>query len=95
MQPPRLPSVFKLHKAKPFEFTPRFYDERRERLEEIRKKYEAEGKSTDSMRTLERGSLKSEWGNKESRSAKVGSSNRMLLIIVIALFALTYLILTY
>ena len=93
MQAPRLPSVFKQNRAKRFEFNPRFYDERKERIEELKKKYASEGKSTEGIRTIQRGSLKSDWRSGDTRAEKVGSSNRLLLIIVIALFALTYLIL--
>ncbi len=39
-------SFFKLNKNKKFSYTPRYYDERKERLENLKKQYEAEGKSS-------------------------------------------------
>ncbi|MDZ7847273.1 MAG: hypothetical protein U5L96_11130 [Owenweeksia sp.] len=39
MEAPKLPSFIRQNQHKRFEFTPRYYDERKERLEEMRKKY--------------------------------------------------------
>ncbi|MBI1315281.1 hypothetical protein GC167_00250 [bacterium] len=49
MEAPRLPSLFKNRRAKSFEFQPRYYSERKERLENLQKHY-AEGKSSASFR---------------------------------------------
>jgi len=41
-------AFFKLKKNKQFDYTPRYYDERKERLENLKKQYGEEGSSAES-----------------------------------------------
>lgn len=90
MEAPKLPSFIRQNKHKTFEFKPRYYNERKERIEELRKKYgKADPKERKGGEHL-RGELSDRW--RENRQTKVNSSNRTLLLIVVALLALTYLL---
>jgi hypothetical protein len=92
MPAPKLPSFFKQHQAKPFQFTPRYYDERKERIEELRKQYSGERsapKPGEKRIKFKRNELSTnQWSS--SRNKQVQSSNRTLLLIVVALFLATY-----
>lgn len=92
MEAPKLPSFFKQNQYRRFEYSPRFYDERKERIEEMRKKYggkeSAEKFSSDNLRMR----MNSEWRNSGSRKGSRGTSMR-LVIIMLALFLISYLIL--
>jgi hypothetical protein len=94
MQAPKLPSFFRQNTHKRFEFSPRFYDERKERLEKMRRKYRE--KSDSSEREFDAGDLRmrisTEW-RRGSRSNSGRNRNFRLLIIIMALVLLTYLIL--
>ncbi len=89
MEAPKLPSFIKQNKHKSFEFKPRYYDERKERIEELRKKYgKSEAKDPKAEKERFRENLSSRW--QDTRQTKVNSSNRTLLLIIVALLALTY-----
>ncbi len=91
MQAPKLPSIFKHRGARPFDYKPLYYDARKERLDELKKKY-ADGNHQaveESIRTR----MQNEW--RQQRNKQVGSSNRMLLGIIAILFFIVYLIITY
>lgn len=91
MEAPKLPSFIRQNKYKTFEFKPRYYDERKERIEELRKKYGEEvkqGKPKGGEHL--RGELSARW--RDNRQTKVKSSNRTLFLIIISLLALTYLL---
>lgn len=88
MQAPKLPSFIKQNKHKSFEFKPRYYDERKERIQELRKKYgQTESAKPNSGEHL-RGKLSGHW--QESRGAKVQRSNRTLILIIAILLFVTY-----
>lgn len=89
MEAPKLPSFIKQNKHKSFEFKPRYYDERKERIEDLRRKYgQKESSNSKADRERLREDLSTKWhGN---RQTKVNSSNRTLLLIIVALLALTY-----
>lgn len=97
MKPPKLPSIFKQHSAKGFEFKPRYYNERKERLENLRNKYalyeDARQKRGDERSQALEDKMHSEWTSR--RQSSVNSSNRILLLIIVALLFLTYYIITY
>ncbi len=80
------------NKHKTFEFTPRYYDENKERLDNLRRKYQKQEDGNSNPRRTEmlRGDLRQSWQN--NRPSKVKSSNRTLLLIIVALLALTYLL---
>ena len=78
MQVPKLPSFFKTPRIKAFNFNPRYYDERKEALEQVKK----QGKRK-----------KVKFFNKKTKAGDLNRSKR-LIIILIALFLLFYLLLT-
>lgn len=89
MQAPKLPSFIRQNKHKTFEFKPRYYNESKERIEELRKKYHktdgaANQQGGDSMRAA----IHEKWNG--NRAAKVQSSNRRLFVLITGLFALAY-----
>jgi len=96
MRPPRLPSVFKLtehNRHKSFNYEPRTYDERKERLEKRRKQIEKElaleqklGKNYEEHL---RERISESWSRKETRRVQRNSGWRLLLILA-ALIAVVY-----
>lgn len=95
MNAPKLPSFMKLNRNKQFEFTPRYYDPKAERLEAIKRKYARDGEEAKRGDGYEaerlRVELRSKWA--ESRSKHASSSPLRLVIIAAILFGLAYLIL--
>lgn len=89
MEAPKIPSFIRQNKHKSFEFKPRYYSESKERIEELRNKYQRqnEGKSRTSGEHL-RGELSNAW--RDNRNTKVKSSNKTLILIIVALCAMTY-----
>ncbi len=92
MEAPKLPSFIKQNRHKSFDFKPRYYSERKERLEEIKRKYEKE-LSPEAKNASLRQNLNSTW--QDARQTKVNSSNRMLLFIILGLISITYYIIKY
>jgi len=88
MQAPKLPSFIKQNRHKNFEFKPRYYDERKERIQELRKKYGQETGARPTGGEHLRGKLSNHW--QESRGAKVQKSNRTLILIIAILLFITY-----
>ena len=66
MQAPRLPSIFKSPKVRRFNFSLRYYDERKERIEDLKK-----GKKT-----------KIKFKSKGDSGRNTGRSKRLLLVII-------------
>lgn len=89
MEAPKLPSFIRQNKHKTFEFKPRYYSESKERIEELRKKYQRqnEGGKPKNGEHL-RGELSNAW--RDNRNTTVKSSNKTLLLIIVALCAITY-----
>ncbi len=91
MSAPKLPSYFKHSGPKSFDFKPRYYDARKERLEEMKRNAES-GKElfvTENFREKAR----DKWRTERSRS--VNASNIRVFAIVAVLFLVAYLIITY
>ncbi len=88
MEAPKLPSIFKHHGPRAFEFKPRYYNERKERIEELKKKYDGDeaAVTTDGFREK----VHAKWRTERNKSVR--SSNMRLVVIIAALFLLTYLI---
>ncbi|MCR9155391.1 MAG: hypothetical protein NXI09_14910 [Bacteroidetes bacterium] len=95
MEAPKLPSFIRQNKHKSFEFKPRYYDESKERIAKLRRQYhgDSEGAEGKGRSDFQRGDLSQAW--RDNRQTKVKSSNRMLLIIILALLAITYFIIMY
>lgn len=89
MEAPKLPSFIRQNKHKTFEFKPRYYDESKERIEELRKKYHRkEGEAAAVGGETMRAAMQHSWSG--NRQGKVQSSNRRLLYIIVGLLAVTY-----
>jgi len=71
----KLPSFIPLNSYQRFKFTPRYYDERKERLEQLEEKYHGVH-STEATRDRLKGSFK------KTSKAKGGSTNMRLLILI-------------
>lgn len=82
----RLPSLFKLSRNKSYNYSPRYYDERKERIEKLRKSKEAkpDGQYFDGYRKK---SYRDDW--KTVKSAQ-NNRNRRLRFIVILIFLLIF-----
>lgn len=96
MQAPKLPSIFKQLRASQFDFKPRYYNESKERIEKLRAKYERENKMTEEDKEALRKfdvDFSTNW--RSNRQTSVNSSNRMLLLIIVALLFVTYYIISY
>jgi len=93
MEAPKLPSFIKQNRHKSFDFKPRYYSERQERLQVVKRKYEREKDQKDATGENLRASISTTW--QDSRQTKVNSSNRMLLLIIIALLGITYYIIKF
>jgi len=75
---------FKSQKNKRFEIKPRYYDERKEKLEELIGEHESE-ESTD--KRLSRGSLRKQWDQRSFyHTERKKTSRRLVIIILILLF---------
>lgn len=92
MKAPKLPSFIRQNQHQRFEFRPRYYDERKERLAEIKRKYEASPEDREARRERiqfrREGSIGREWRGVKAHSSQ--RSNGRLVLIIIALFALAY-----
>ncbi len=75
---------FKTQKNKRFEIKPRYYDERKEKLEELVGKHETQ-ESGD--KRLSKGSLRQQWDQRSFyHSERKNTSRRLIIIILILLF---------
>ena len=79
MQAPRIPSFFKTLKNKTFDYKPRYWNKRKEHLEELKK----EGKKQKGL-----------FLSKKLRQSAKGKRTKNLFFIIIGLFLLSYLLLT-
>jgi len=79
MQAPRIPSFFKTLKTKTFDYKPRYWNKRKEHLEELKK----EGKKQKGL-----------FLRKKLRQSAKGKRTKNLFFIIIGLFLLSYLLLT-
>ena len=93
----RLPSFFKTRSIKQFEFTPRYYNETKEAMEERKARIKAElnrdsnasAYNTDHLR----GNLKQQWKSNKNTTTFTQKSNTRILVILAALIGLAYLVL--
>lgn len=94
----RLPSFFKSRQAKQFEFTPRYYNEAKEVMQERRARIKAElergkGDTNNYDSTHLKGSLKQQWSKNKSTSNFSKKSNSRIILILLLLFGIVYLVL--
>ena len=86
-----LPSFFKINKNKKFNFIPRYYDPRKEDLEERIRSVEREMgvKEGEAYRpTIRKGQMTNYFNRKKRKAQK--QSNIRLIIILLALFLISY-----
>lgn len=101
MQAPKLPSIFKHRGARGFNFLPIYYDEQKERLEERRKQLAPQENDKATYRRPTKISFhevppsQSPLEYQQLRRAKINSSNRNLLLILVALMGLVYYIIQF
>jgi hypothetical protein len=88
-------SFFKAPKHQKFKYVPRYYDPQKERLEEIIKNAKGEGSGdTELIKSRISRNFQNRGSSQSYRSSITRRSNMLLLVILIALFALAYLLLT-
>jgi hypothetical protein len=84
MQTPKIPSFFKSKKPDQFYFEPRYYNARKEKMQERYERIAREvsnDKSEQTNREVFRSNLRENWG--ASRAQKTGFNYRVLFYIVI------------
>lgn len=85
----------KNNQHKRFEFTPRYYDERKERLELKKAEYDKianQNLSPEERRNLLRQQMKENWSRAQGSEKQRSSSNIRILILILILLALGYFI---
>ncbi|MDG1476341.1 MAG: hypothetical protein P8Q14_04290 [Vicingaceae bacterium] len=99
MEAPKIPSLFGFRSKKPdkFYFEPRYYNERKEKLQ---KRYDRINREVNSAPASEernseefKSNLRENWGESYSRNRTGGQMNKRVIIYVLALAILAYLIL--
>lgn len=91
MSTPKLPSFIKLNRHKRFEFTPRYYDADKERIEAVKRRYQQSGEvSSDDMRVH----IRERWQQTRRKNSDGKSSIRLILIAAILFFAAYYILFT-
>lgn len=88
----KLRVLFKQHRNKSFNYKPRYYDERKERLDNMKQKYEI--KSDAEYRIKRRTSFRDDWKS-ERKELDDNNSRRRLLVIFIFLAMGAYALLRY
>jgi len=83
-------SLFKLpSKSRAFNFHPRYYDERKERLSKKVELYSGENKTEDRVRSMKfRAEMEDNWGSEGYKTQTIRSNFRLIVILalIIALF---------
>lgn len=86
----------KVNRVRRFDYTPRYYDERKERIENMKKAY---AEDVDSNKTEQQARLRERmqhsWNLESSHTQQSRSANIRLILILAALLLATYFILDY
>ena len=95
MEAPKLPSIFGLRSKKPnqFNFEPRYYDERKEKMKQRYDRINREMDNTNLDKTHPedfKSTLRDNWGNGYSRNRAGNQLNKRVVIYIVVLFALAY-----
>lgn len=92
MQPPKIPSFFKTKKPTQFHYEPRYYDERKEKMEErfrrINNEVNQRNERTDS--DVFRSSLREQWGASHRHRGSASAVNKRVLIYIVLLVGIAY-----
>jgi hypothetical protein len=89
----RLPSLFRLHRNKTYNYTPRYYDERKERLDNLRKQKEAKN-DKDYFKGYRKKSFREDWKTVKSMDRNRNSRLRFIIILIL-LFMFAYATIKY
>ncbi|WP_343485842.1 hypothetical protein [Allomuricauda sp. d1] len=87
-------SVFKQIKNNTFNYTPRYYDERKERLENLRKKYQNLPDNTSFAERRQRINFREEWNHRKAFKPAGNNAGRFFVILAI-LCLIAYLAIKY
>ncbi len=87
-----LKSLFRQEKNKTYNYQPRYFDERKERLENLDKKYHGDEKEKESY-SIDRRALRAAWNLENHKSER--KFNTRFIKIAVVLFTITYIILKY
>ncbi|MGB0882652.1 MAG: hypothetical protein ACPGSO_06830 [Vicingaceae bacterium] len=99
MEAPKIPSLFGFRSKKPdqFYFEPRYYNERKEKLQQrydrISREVNKEGVQEERTTEEFKSTLRENWGNGYSRNKTGGQMNKRVIIYIVALAVLAYMIL--
>ncbi len=86
----------KVNKNKRFEYTPRFYNERKERLNKMREAYSDDGEADSAQRRERmRDKMQTSWGLESAHASQSRAANIRLIVILVALLVGSYFILDY
>ncbi|MFY0604160.1 MAG: hypothetical protein JXQ93_09430 [Flavobacteriaceae bacterium] len=90
-----LGNAFKPRKYYVFDYKPRYYDERKERIEKLKQKYNPNSKEDANSEdvpeiTFSKSQLKNAWRKNKSTSVDVKSTRRLALIIAILVGIVAY-----
>ncbi len=89
----KLPTIFKQHKNRRYQYTPRYYDERKERLEELKRKKDSKS-DVDYKIERRRKTYRESW--KAARKTEYERNSRIRIwVIFIFLLILVWLLLRY
>lgn len=85
-------SVFKPRAHYVYNYKPRYYDERKERIEQLKKKYENNEKISEDLPriNLSKDKLKSDWNRLKKTPVDTGTNRRLAIIIAILVGILAY-----
>ncbi len=78
---------FKTQKNKRFEIKPRYYDERKEKLEELIGKHESD---ENADKRLSRGSLRQQWDQRSYYHSERKKTSKRLIFIILALLFIAW-----
>ena len=79
-----LSSFFKQNKHKRYNYTPRYYDERRERLDDIKKKYGVIEDESGEKGAYRRKSFRDDWTQNSKTQNNKNSKIRLFIILIIS-----------
>jgi hypothetical protein len=85
-------SAFKPRAHYVFNYKPRYYDERKERIEKLKSKYENKENNSEEIPTitLTKDNLKSDWQRHKKLTTDRGANRRVAIIIAILVGILAY-----
>jgi len=95
MEPPKIPSLFGFRTKRPnqFYFEPRYYDERKEKMQQRYDRINKEVENSASKKTNAedyKSTLRESWSNNYSKRKTGNQINRRVIIYIVVLLGLAY-----